>query len=133
MFCCISIQYICSKLSWILFILSCKWLHAHGCIYWQLCSKNCLLCFLMLLQFCTYYAWFYATPQLVQLFYNKKLSNYQNTSVLFKIHIPMYISLYYYVITGSLFLSMHCYSSRCLIDGRVALQSCGCIFQLSVF
>ena len=28
-----------------------------------LCSEKCLLCFLELLQFCTYYARFYATPQ----------------------------------------------------------------------
>ena len=34
-----------------------------------LCSKNCLLCicFLALLQFCAYYARFYATPQSIML------------------------------------------------------------------
>ena len=32
-----------------------------------LCSENCLLCFLELLQFCTYYARFYATPQSIML------------------------------------------------------------------
>ena len=32
-----------------------------------LCSENCLLCFLALLQFCAYYARFYATPQSIML------------------------------------------------------------------
>ena len=32
-----------------------------------LCSENCLLCFLALLQFCAYYAKFYATPQSIML------------------------------------------------------------------
>ena len=32
-----------------------------------LCSENCLLCFLELLQFCAYYARFYATPQSIML------------------------------------------------------------------
>ena len=30
---------------------------------YSICSENCLLCFLALLQFCAYYARFYATPQ----------------------------------------------------------------------
>ena len=36
------------------------WLHL-------LCSENFLLCFLELLQFCAYYARFYATPQSIML------------------------------------------------------------------
>ena len=32
-----------------------------------LCSENFLLCFLALLQFCAYYARFYATPQSIML------------------------------------------------------------------
>ena len=32
-----------------------------------LCSENCLLCFLALLQFCAYYTRFYATPQSIML------------------------------------------------------------------
>ena len=32
-----------------------------------LCSENYLLCFLALLQFCAYYARFYATPQSIML------------------------------------------------------------------
>ena len=32
-----------------------------------LCSENCLLCFLKLLQFCTYYVRFYATLQSIML------------------------------------------------------------------
>ena len=32
-----------------------------------LCSENCLLCFLALLQFCAYYARLHATPQSIML------------------------------------------------------------------
>ena len=59
-----------------------------------LCSENCLLCFLELLQFCTYYARFYATPKINYATNNTQFNIYFYKAHLFmNLQLPLHIAL----------------------------------------